>query len=152
MRTVVVGIGNDFRGDDGAGIAAARMLRESALQGVEVVELNGEVTGLLDRLDNCETLIVIDATQSQSPPGTIHRFDASRNPLPDDRGRRSTHGISIGSVIEIGRAQNLLPGRVVVFGVEGATFDHGATLNPSVENAVKSLVKEIVLNLDSPEL
>jgi hydrogenase maturation protease len=149
VRTLVVGVGNDFRGDDGAGIAVARELRLSALNGVEIVELNGEVTGLLDRLDGFDRLILIDAIRSQSSPGTIHRIDASRNPVPDDRSQRSTHGISIGSVIEIARAQNMLPQHVLVFGIEGATFDHGAALTPKVEHSVKSLVKEITRMLDS---
>ena len=152
MRNVIVGIGNDFRGDDGARIAAARLLQKSASSGVEVIELNGEVTGMLDHLDDCDTLIVIDATRSQSPPGTIHRFDASREPLPDDRSLRSTHGMGIGSVIEIARAQDVLPPRVLVFGIEGATFEHGAPLTPSVENAVKKLVKEIGRTLGAPEV
>jgi hydrogenase maturation protease len=152
VRTVVVGIGNDFRGDDGAGIIAARLLRKSSLNGSEVVEMNGELTGLLEKLDGCDTLIVIDAIQSQSPPGTIHRFDASQIPLPDNRNRRSTHGISLGSVIELARVQKTLPRRVLVFGIEGASFEHGARLTPSVETSVRDLVEELTQNSRSSEL
>lgn len=149
MRTVVVGIGNDFRGDDGAGRETVRLLRTSHPKGVEFIELNGEMMGLLDRLDDCSTLIVIDATQSQSPAGTIHRFDAGKNPLPDNRGQRSTHGISIGSVIEMARVQHLLPRRVLVFGIEGETFDHGTPLTPRVKDAVRNLADEIARDLGS---
>ncbi|MBF8293954.1 MAG: hypothetical protein HW389_499 [Bacteroidetes bacterium] len=147
MKTVVVGIGNDFRGDDGAGLAAARALMKLALPDVGIVELNGEVTRLLDSLQHCDTAIVIDAVQSQVPPGTIHRLDASQNPLPGSRNKRSTHGISLGSVLELARAQGGFPRRVLIYGIEGASFEHGRTLTPQVEKAVERLVQEIAEDL-----
>ena len=147
MRTVVVGIGNDFRGDDGAGLAVARALMMLTLPDVGIVELNGEVTRLLDSLQHCDTAIVIDAVQSQALPGTIHRFDASQNPLPGNHNQRSTHGISLGSILELARAQGVLPRQVLIYGIEGASFEHGCTLTPQVEKAVERLVREVAEGL-----
>jgi hydrogenase maturation protease len=147
VKTVVVGIGNDFRGDDGAGLAAARALRKLALPEVGIVELNGEVTRLLDSLQHCDTAIVIDAVQSQVRPGTIHRFDASQNPLPESHNKRSTHGISLGSVLELARAQGVFPRQVLIYGIEGASFEHGRTLTPQVEKAVERLVHQVAEDL-----
>ncbi len=143
MRTVVVGVGNDYRGDDGAGLAAARLLKKLSLNDVEIAELNGDATGLLDCLNDCDTAIIIDAIQSQCEPGTIHRFDASQDPVPDNRSQRSTHGISLGSVIELARTQKALPRRVFVFGIEGKSFEHGIPLTPPVKEAVDRLVEEL---------
>ena len=147
MKTLVVGIGNDFRSDDGAGLAAARALMKLTLPNVGIVELNGEVTRLLDSLQHCDTAIVIDAVQSRALPGTIHRFDASQNPLPGSHTQRSTHGISLGSILELARAQGVLPRQVLVYGIEGASFEHGRTLTPQVEKAVEGLVREIAEDL-----
>ena len=144
---MVVGIGNDFRSDDGAGLAAARALMKLALPDVGVIELNGEVTRLLDSLQHCDTAIVIDAVQSQALPGTIHRFDASQNPLPGSHTQRSTHGISLGSILELARSQGVLPRQVLVYGIEGASFEHGRTLTPQVEKAVEGLVREVTEDL-----
>ena len=143
MKTVVVGIGNDFRCDDGAGLVAARALTKFMLPDVGIVELNGEVTRLLDSMQHCDAAIVIDAVRSQAPPGTIHRFDASQNPLPGSHNQRSTHGITLGSILELARVQGVFPRQVLIYGIEGASFEHGRTLTPQVEKAVEGLVREI---------
>jgi hydrogenase maturation protease len=143
VRTVVVGIGNDFRGDDGAGLAAARLLKKLSLPGVSVIELNGEVTRLVDSLQNCDTAILIDAVQSQKTPGTIHRFDVSHEALPGNANQRSTHGMSLSALLELARTQGQFPQRVVVYGIEGEFFDHGRDLSPRVELAISQLVDRI---------
>jgi len=149
VRTVVVGIGNDFRSDDGAGLVAARLLKKLSLPELEVVELNGEVTRLLDSLQDCDAAILIDAVQSQMTPGTIHRFDASHEPLPGIANQRSTHGISLSSLLELARTQGQFPGRLVVYGIEGESFDHGRDLTPNVKVAVDQLVDRIRRELQS---
>ena len=140
MRTVVVGIGNDFRGDDGAGLVAARMLKKLSLHGVSVIELNGEVTRVVDSLQDCDSAILIDAIQSQMTPGTIHRFDASRDPIPGNANQRSTHGMSLSSLLELARTQGQFPKRVVVYGIVGASFEHSQTLTPDVAAAIERVV------------
>ena len=147
MRTVVVGIGNDFRGDDGAGLVVARLLKKLSLPEVRIIELNGEVTRILDSLQDCESAILVDAVQSQMTPGTIHRFDASHDPLPGSATQRSTHGMSISSLLELARAQGQFPKRLVVYGIEGESFDHGSELSPRVALAVGQLVDRIRVEL-----
>ncbi|MGW3353039.1 hypothetical protein ACWDA3_57945 [Nonomuraea rubra] len=44
-RTVVIGLGNDWRGDDGVGLATARLLRGL---GVPVVENGGDPAKLIE--------------------------------------------------------------------------------------------------------
>lgn len=118
-KALVVGSGNYFRGDDGAGLAIASMMRLEQPTHVTILELKGDVSSLIDHLQGYEVAMVIDATQSGSPPGTIHRYDASTNPLPETRSTRSTHGISVGSDLELARIQLQLPKRVLVYGIEG---------------------------------
>jgi len=147
VRTVVVGIGNDFRGDDGAGLVAARLLKKLSLPELDVIELNGEVTRLLDSLQEYESAILIDAVQSQMAPGYVHCFDASREPLPGIANQRSTHGITLSSLLELARAQGQFPKRLVVYGIEGESFDHGHVLSPRVEAAIGQLVERIRMEL-----
>jgi hydrogenase maturation protease len=141
VRTVVVGIGNDFRGDDGAGLVAARLLRKLSLPDTEVIELDGEITRLLDSMQECESAILIDAVQSQMPPGYVHRFDASKDSLPDSSTSRSTHGISVSSIIELAKAQGIAPRTVLVFGIVGSSFEHSHSLTPEVTAATERVVQ-----------
>ena len=140
MRTVIVGIGNDFRGDDGAGLAVARILKGLSSPEIEVFELNGEVTRVLDHLHEFDAAFFIDAVQPRQSPGTIYRFDASQEPLPGLHNHRSTHGINLGSLVELARAQGILPHRMIVYGIEAASSEHGASLTQEVDAAVRKTV------------
>ena len=143
VKALVVGIGNDLRGDDDAGLAVARMMKGEQPASVTILELNNDVTALLDHLPGFDVAMIIDATQSGSPPGTIHRFDASTIPLPDARSGRSTHGMTIGSILELARIQQLLPKKVLVYGIEGEQYVHGSSLTPEVERAVRIVAQMI---------
>ncbi|HTY38033.1 MAG TPA: hydrogenase maturation protease, partial [Bacteroidota bacterium] len=124
MRIVVAGIGNEFRGDDGAGLSAARLLRSRSIPDVEIHELNGEITRLVDILQAGCSVVLIDATRSPNPPGTILRIDVSNSPLPPETQHRSTHGIGLSSVIELAHGAGNVPSRLVFYGIEGESFDH----------------------------
>jgi hydrogenase maturation protease len=157
VKALVVGIGNDLRGDDDAGLAVARMMKGERPASVTILELNNDVTALLDYLPGFDVAMIIDATQSGSPPGTIHRFDASTVPLPEARLTRSTHGMTVGSILELARIQQQLPKKVLVYGIEGKQFNHGSTLTPEVERATRIVTQMIYADLgaearfDSPE-
>jgi hydrogenase maturation protease len=47
-QTIVIGIGNIFRGDDAVGLVAARRLRELPLKEVQVLELDGDLTNIAE--------------------------------------------------------------------------------------------------------
>ena len=71
--TTIIGVGNDWRGDDAVGLVAARCLRAS-VSGVRVLELDGDPGTLLDAWASAGEAIVIDAVRSGAAPGTIHRL------------------------------------------------------------------------------
>ena len=140
MRTVIVGIGNDLRGDDGAGLAAARLLKHLRVSGLEVLEIGGDITDLLDTFSDCDVVVLIDAVVSQNPPGTIHRLDASLDPLPVHYDRRSTHGVGLSAIVELARSQGRLPRSVYVYGIEASSYEYGTDLSEPVLAAVKEVV------------
>ena len=85
----VIGIGNRWRRDDGAGLEVARRLRESSPPGVEILEQEGEPAGLLEAFSHAHEALVIDGVSSGAPPGTLHRFEVRDRPLPVARPTRS---------------------------------------------------------------
>jgi hydrogenase maturation protease len=134
-RTIVLGIGNTERGDDGAGRAVARLLRHMLSGGVEIVEQDGEATALLDKLDGASAAYLIDACVSNAPPGTIHRVDANHAPLPQASSDLSTHGFGLAAAIELGRTLGGLPPRTIVYAIEAESFAAGAPLSEAVATA-----------------
>jgi hydrogenase maturation protease len=135
---MVIGVGNAWRGDDAAGLAVARRLRELAPNGMEVREHEGEATGLVEAWTGADHVVVVDAAASGAPAGTLRRFDAGARPLPA-RVLSSTHAFGVPDAVELARALGRLPPRIEVCAIEGADFAAGATLTPAVARAVHEL-------------
>ncbi len=133
---LVAGLGNRLRGDDAAGLEAARLVRER-VPDLLVVEHEREPTDLIDLWQGAKLAIVIDALQGDEP-GRIHRLEVGRDEIPERPSpSASTHALSLAEVIELGRSLNRLPDRLVVVGIEGARFDTGTGLSPQVREAVE---------------
>jgi hydrogenase maturation protease len=134
---VVIGVGNAARGDDAAGLIAARRLGG--------LEHEGDPVALLDVWRGAELAVVIDAVSSGAEPGTVHRFDATSAPLPARlRGSTSSHALGLAEAIELGRTLGRLPGRLIVYGIEGERFEAGTELTPAVAAAVEAVALEAV--------
>jgi len=135
---LVIGLGNELRGDDGAGIEVARRLRGLAAEaGIDVRAQQGEPAGLIDAWSGRKAVLIVDTMRSGAELGTICRFDASCEPLPAQlRGSSSTHALSLAEAIELARALGRLPPRVVVFAIEGQRFETGAALSDEVQAVI----------------
>jgi hydrogenase maturation protease len=145
VGATVIGVGNEYGSDDAAGLVVARRLRE---RGVEAMEQEGEPIALLEAFAGLDAVVLVDAVRSGAAPGTVHRLDASDEPLPARLfGSPSTHAVGVGEAVELARALDRLPSRVLVFGLEGERFEAGTTLSPAVEAAVEPLVDTILAEL-----
>jgi hydrogenase maturation protease len=137
MRALVIGVGNPWRADDAVGLEVARRLRRTLADGIEVLEREGEPTALIEAWQSAEAVWLVDAVRSGAPPGTVHRLDASKQELPGDLFRTSTHHLGLAEAVELARALGRLPERVVVYGIEGADFDAGGGLTNEVDAAAE---------------
>jgi hydrogenase maturation protease len=140
---VVIGVGNEYRSDDGAGIAVARRLRTLFPAGVTVLEESGEGTALMEAWQGEAWVMLVDAVRSGASPGTIHRLDARAAPLPTGFFHYSTHAFSVAEAVELARSLDQLPAHLVVYGIEGANFATGVELSPAVEQAVEAVVEQL---------
>jgi hydrogenase maturation protease len=143
---LVVGLGNELRHDDGAGIMAAReLLAHASRPGIEVREQPGEPIGLLDALRGRHAAVLIDAMTSGAVPGTIARFDAGDEPLLETlRCSSSTHAVSLTDALELARALGRLPSRLIIYAVEGRDFSTGAGLSAGVRGALPDLIEAVM--------
>jgi len=145
---LVIGIGNEFRGDDAVGLVVARRLRAHAGPGLEAREASGEATELMRLWEGRSRVVVVDAMRSGRPPGTIARFDA-RERWHDTAGGRfaSSHALGLPEAVALANALDALPGSLVVLGVEGGAFDAGAPMTPAVQAAAGQVVASVLADL-----
>jgi hydrogenase maturation protease len=148
-QILVIGVGNDYGGDDAVGHLVARELK-AKMEGntVRVVEEGGEGASLMEAWQGADVAIVIDAVRSAKVPGAIHRFEAETQPIPGRLFSYSTHAFSVAEAIEMARALDQLPAKLIVYGIEGKSFDPGGELSlevrAAVDEAVQRISKEIV--------
>ena len=148
----LIGIGNQFRRDDGAGLEVARRLRLAQPAGVKVLEQEGEPASLLEAWISADEVLVVDGVSSGSPPGTLHRFEVGDQPLPAELFRPSTHALGLAEAVELARELDRLPGRLAVYGIEGESFEPGEGLTPLVQAALEQLVAELFEELGGRDL
>jgi hydrogenase maturation protease len=144
---LVIGVGNAYRGDDAAGLLIARRVAAEAPGLARVVEESGEGAALLEAWRGAPFVVLCDAVQSGAPPGTVHRLEPARAPVPTRFFHYSTHAFSVAEAIELARALGELPPRMLVYGVEGADFAAGITLSLVVAGAVDTVVRTLVADL-----
>lgn len=133
---LVIGLGNEHRRDDRCGLDVVRELQRHLGVEARIVEGGDDVTDLLDLWEGAGTVYVVDAVRSGRPAGTVHRFevtsDAGAAPIPVS----STHGLSLGDALALGRALGRLPERIIVYGIEVEDLSPGAGLTGAVAAGV----------------
>ena len=146
VRIRVIGCGNPDAGDDAAGLAVARSVRERAPADVEVVEARDPLR-VLDLLDDVERVVVVDAVRTAGgtrPAGSLVRAEAGPEGLPASlRSSLSSHGLGIVETIGIAAAVGTAT-PIVFHGVEADTVEAGVGLSPSVRAALPELVAAVL--------
>ncbi|SCK15789.1 hydrogenase maturation protease [Streptomyces sp. WMMB 322] len=144
-RTVVIGIGNVHRRDDGAGPRVVTRLAagRGVPAGVALHVSDGEPGRLVALWKDAESAIVVDAARARpGQPGTVHRLEAADIgllPAPE----AGTHGLGLGEAVRLARTLGSLPPRLLVYAVETADTGFGTGLTGRVEAAVETLARLI---------
>ncbi len=148
MKTLVIGVGNEFRGDDGVGRQVVRELRKRQPANVSILESSGESFSLIEMWTGVEKVILVDALQSGAEPGTIRRFDLGDQAMPAEvLGQCSTHGSSVPEAIELARYLHRLPPEVILYGIEALHFEHGCSLSSFARSAVAVALDRILTEI-----
>jgi hydrogenase maturation protease len=136
----VIGVGNPYAGDDGAGRAVARRLIGRKDCAFEVRECTGEATALMSAWTGFDDVVLVDACRGAGPPGSVHVLG------PDDVDRIaclqhvSTHSLGVAAAIGLARALGTLPERLVIHAIEARHASDEEGLSPEVDRAVDEVV------------
>lgn len=140
--TLIIGIGNRYRGDDALGCLIADEIKANV--DCDVIEHDGEPASLIDLWKDRQTVILIDAVSSGAQAGTIHRNDLQDQALPDQFRSYSTHAFGIAEAVELARVLKKLPPKIIFYGVEGKSFAADTKLSPPLQKAAQALQAQIM--------
>jgi hydrogenase maturation protease len=177
VSAVVIGVGNEFRRDDGAGPYVVTLLRSAVPESVGLVVSDGEPSALIEAWSGADLAVVVDAVRGDpaaAEPGRLHRLtvgdgagtgdgdgDGDGTGLGDGTGDGegtgdgdgepaltvSSHGLGLGDAIGLARALDRMPGRLIVHAVEGVNWDYGVGLTPEVESAADEMAVAVLRDL-----
>lgn len=144
-RVVVIGIGNEFRRDDGIGPAVAAELADRP--GMRVRVCQEEPAALLDAWDGAALAVVIDAADG-GEPGRVRTcsLDDFAQAAPV-----SSHDLGLRQSYELGRALGRAPESVAVVTVDVADTGHGRGLSPPVAAALPEAVRAVLIALEQSQ-
>ncbi len=143
-KTLLIGVGNAFRGDDAVGIYVAQQLASRDLSEVVVEVQSGEGAALIERWRSHRRVFLIDAVTPGESPGQILRIEAHNDPITTELFHTSSHAFGVLEAIELSRALDTLPEELIVYGIEGSCFEEGAKLSEKIVAAANLVVEQIL--------
>lgn len=137
-KVLIVGIGNTFRGDDGAGPALIKSLK-SKVQDPEVISLMdvGEVPeNFLGNMVKWkpDTILFVDAADFGEAAGSIKLIDTENL----NAGGFSTHSSSLNLVIEYLRKET--QAEILLLGIQPERLKMGNGLSEPVQKAIQDIL------------
>lgn len=147
-KVLVVGLGNADRGDDAVGPSVAQDLRGKLPADVPVLARRGDMLSLIEDWAEFDALVCIDAAACVTDPGRIHRIDLPADALPRELSLTSSHALGLAQVIELARTLHLAPREIIIYAIEGGSFEPGAALTPAVAAAARIVAKRIIAEVD----
>ena len=147
---MVIGVGNDFRRDDGVGRAVVARLRDSARRtplpvGAVLLTGDGDAARLMSMWEDAYAAIVVDAarTDASAQPGLIRRFELGGAVSGLSTGAASSHGLGLAVALELSHALGVLPEMLIVYTIESAEFGLGTGLSKRVDAAVVPAARRV---------
>jgi hydrogenase 3 maturation protease len=137
-KAMLVGIGNELRGDDAVGLMVARLVRGAA--GAEVLEAGDAPENHLGRVIRAgpDTVLLIDAADLGRPPGEFEILD----PADMDGTCLTTHAMPLA---ELSGAISAMTGAAVrLLGIQPASVRIGSPLSEELRRAARLLADLII--------
>ena len=147
---LVIGLGSVLRSDDGVGVHLARTLaRETWPPSVRILDAGTPGLALVDFLEEAGRVLLIDACELGSAPGTVRIFTPEEVQARTREAPLSVHQADVLGALRLARAVGLeVP--VTLVGIQPASLEPGTELSPDLAAAVPRILarlRRLILSL-----
>lgn len=148
---VVIGIGNEFRRDDGVGQAVLELLRAVVPASVRLVPSDGDPARLIEEWTGAALAVVVDALPPPGAGPAAGEAGRMRSIVVDDVAAPpttvSSHGLGLGEAIGLGRVLGRMPRRLIIHAVQAADCGYGNGLTAPVAAAAEQVAAAVLDDL-----
>jgi len=149
--TLVLGIGNTLLADEGVGIHTIHYLQNhhSTVEGVEYMDGGTLSFTLALPVEDADQLIVIDAAQMDTPPGTVRTFEGDEMDRFLNSGKRTPHEVSVSDLLAMAQLTGRFPENRALIGIQPQQLDWGDDPTPAVAKAIPVAAAEVLRLVNS---
>ncbi len=142
-KTVIIGIGNTLRNDDGVGPYILDKLREKNLpKDIRLVNLESATVDILNAIEGFSKVIIIDSMNFQSKVGKIHEFKL--DDLADNKKSFNLHNIDFKSLFLTAKKINRSPDELKFYCIEIKDTNYEQKLSAEVKKSGDILIKMLL--------
>lgn len=146
--TLVMGVGNLLRGDDGFGVMVLDAVSKRGVPNhVELLDAGTSIIDLMEELNGRRKVVVIDAVRGGQAPGTLYRFspeDVAAEAVPAD----SLHQVGLLDTLRLAELVDCRPDEVVIIGVQPEDTGLKIGLTEAVAAAVARATEMVMTEIN----
>jgi len=147
-QTLVLGLGNILRADDGLGAAVIGWLSQRSLP-PEVVVQDGGTPGLelVLTLADYPRALIVDAAELHRAPGEWARLTPRQVQPAGVEAGLSLHSAGLAEALALGQELGTLPAELIIYGIQPARLDWETGLSPQAQAAVPQVGQAVLEEL-----
>ncbi|MGD2103555.1 MAG: hydrogenase maturation protease [Anaerolineae bacterium] len=150
--TLILGLGNPLRGDDGVGPRLVEGLKRRCLpEGVTALDGGTGGLDLIRLLEERRRVVIVDAADVGREPGEYVRFTPDQVRLAGASNALSLHHAGLSEVLMLADALDLELPEIVIFGVQPEAIGWHEGLSPAVATSLAALTDAVLQEIEGDD-
>lgn len=151
LMTVVVGLGNPLRADEGVGVRIVHELMKNLGDehpDVRLLDIGTSGLHLLDAFAGADAAIIIDCALMGRQPGTMLRFTQEEVESRREGDSITPHSGALLRLADLAKSLGECPEDIVFFGAEPLSLGYVAAMSPLLEERLPLYCERIVQEIE----
>jgi hydrogenase maturation protease len=139
-KILIAGVGSPYRHDDGIGIKIIKILKEQNNPNFTLFDGGTDGFSLIDKLQEHEQAIIIDAVAMNADPGAVRVFSPNEAKLHVQNDALSTHGFGLAEMLNLVEELEIKTD-IKVIGIQSKDISLGEGLSDVVSSQIPRVLE-----------
>jgi hydrogenase maturation protease len=144
-RTLVLGLGNTLRSDDGVGVHVVEALSELKTERNVTLRDGGTIgLALLSEIEESGALIAIDAAELGAEPGSVRVFSGADMDCQLRCKKQTAHEVALADLIAAARLSGRMPTRCALVAIQPGSTAWGLSPTEPIRSAIPTACSAVL--------